>query len=162
MRGVKDPKYSLIECRVVRHQHYGLVMCVVADGSPGYVDRIAISDEPSVPEERWPGVGDVIPCVVLDHLRDGRLRLSCRPRDVAYAAAVSDLEAALTLWRKVRDEGVGRAEVEDFLAPRDAEATLRWALRRPVGSVDHSRVVEIVAEAPGWLVDRLPLRSGAE
>ncbi|MFE0592568.1 hypothetical protein [Micromonospora echinospora] len=161
MSDVKHPEYSLVECRVVRHRHYGLVMRVVPDESPGYVDRIEISDEPSVPTERWPGVGDVIPCVVLGHRRDGRLRLSCRPRDVAYASDVSDLEAALTLWRKVRDEA-GRAEVEDFLASRDAEASLRWALRRPVGSVDHSRAVEIVAEAPGWSVDSLRLRGGAE
>lgn len=104
----------------------------------------------------------MIPCIVLGHRRDGRLHLSCRPRDVAYASAVNDLEAALTLWRKVRDEGVGRAEVEDFLASRDAEATLRWALRRPVGSVDHSRAVGIVAGAPAWLVDRLRLGGGAE
>ncbi|GLY26403.1 hypothetical protein [Micromonospora sp. NBRC 101691] len=48
-----------------------------------------------------------IPCVVPGRRRDGRLHLSCRTRDAAYASAVSDLEAALTLWRKVRDEGAG-------------------------------------------------------
>lgn len=152
----EHPQYSLVECRIVRHQHYGLVVRTVSDHQPGFVDESAISDQPSVPMNEWPGVGATLPCVVLGGTRDGRLRLSSRPRDVALARAGLNVEAALSTWRRIRDEATVEDDLlVDFFESQEALPTLRWALDRPHGSADHSRAIEIAEKAPDWLKRRL-------
>jgi hypothetical protein len=144
--------YSLVECRVTGHRHYGLVVRTVAGDEPGYVDESAISDQPAPAADDWPAVGQVLPCVVLGTRQDGRLRLSCRPRDVALARTVADVPAALTAWRAVRDDP-GR--LGEFLAAADAVPALRWALRQPFGTRDRERAAEIVAAAPAALAGEI-------
>ncbi|MEV6601716.1 hypothetical protein AB0M36_33410 [Actinoplanes sp. NPDC051346] len=150
------PKYSLVECRIARHQHYGLVVRTAPGDQPGFIDESAISDQPYAPVDEWPEVGETLLCVVLGSTRDGRLRLSSRPRDVALARAVVDVEAALSIWRRIRDEAPAETGLlMEFFESQEAVPTLRWALGRPHGSPDHSRAFEIVEKAPDWLRRKL-------
>lgn len=157
MENSEYPKYSLVECRIVGHQHYGLVVRTVPGDRPGYVDESAISDQQYAPMNEWPGVGEALLCVILGDTRDGRLRLSSRPRDVALARAVVDVEATLSIWRRIRDEATAEPDpLVEFLGSQEAVPTLRWALSRPDGSADRLRASEIVEKAPHWLRGQLP------
>lgn len=146
--------YSLVECRIASHQHYGLTVHTIAGNIPGYVDESAISDEDFTPRVCWPSKGERLTCVVLGKAGGGRLRLSSRPRDIELANSVVDVVIALAAWRLARDdeEGVGLAE---FWRLPDVVAVLRWALRRPAHSRDRARAVEIVALAPTAIKDSL-------
>lgn len=156
MENLEYPKYSLVECRIVRHQHYGLVVRTVPGDRPGFIDESAISDQPYAPMSDWPGVGETLLCVVLGGSRDGRTRLSSRPRDVALARAVVDVEAALLVWRRIRDEATLEAgPLAEFFESREAVPTLRWELNRPHESTDHSRASEIFEKAPDCLKRQL-------
>lgn len=142
-------KYSLVECQIVRHQHYGLVVSTILGGRSGFVDESAISDEPYTPSSDWPRVGEELLGVVLGETVDGRLRLSSRPRDVALARAVGDVEVALMAWRQIRDDVNGvESRLSEFLKSSEAVPILRWAKSRPLESIDRVRALEIIAIAP--------------
>jgi len=75
---------------------------------------------------------------------------------VALARAVADVEAALSTWRRIRDEATVEAgHLEEFFESQEAVPTLRWAFCRPHGSADHSRAFEIYQKAPEWLKRQL-------
>ncbi|MGX4735928.1 hypothetical protein [Kitasatospora griseola] len=84
--------------------------------------------------------------------RDGRLRLSARPRDVELARSVADVRAALEVWRAMRDEA---ADAGDVLQTAEAVPVLRWALRHPVGSEERTRAEAVVDRVPEELVRAL-------
>jgi hypothetical protein len=122
-------------------------------GKNGFVDESAISDEPYAPPGDWPRIGELLLCVVLGVTRDGRLRLSSRPRDIELVRAVLNVESALAEWRQVRDDpSGGEGHLRQFLRSRDAVPTLRWAKSRPSGSIDRVRALEIIAKAPESLL----------
>lgn len=149
-------KYSLVECRITRHQHYGLVVRTVPGDQPGFVDSSAISDQPYASPADWPVAGETLMCVILGDTRDGRFRLSSRPRDVALARAVTDVKAVLSTWQGIRDEGIrDEGRLAEFFKSGDAVPTLRWALSGPDGSADQTCASQIVAKAPDWLVKKL-------
>lgn len=157
LMGKQKPEiYSLTDCRIIKHQHYGLVVRTMPGDDPGYVDESAIADQPSLPCDEWPSVGTVLMCVVLGHAREGRLRLSARPRDIRFASAVEDVEQALLMWHHIRDDATSdKVRILDFLETPEAVPILRWALCRPRESTDYSRASEIVREAPEGLARRL-------
>ncbi len=145
----------MIDCQVVRHQHYGLVTTSMEGRVPGYVDASAIGDELSVGMADWPPVGSVIRCVVLGHRRDGRLNLSCRPRDVELVCSVSDIGSSLDQWSVIRDAPAGSGSLLEWVRSSDAVPILRWAFRRPANSVDHRRVAQLIEVAPADLARRI-------
>jgi hypothetical protein len=151
MSTIEPPPYALVECRVVSHQRWGLVIRS-ADGTRGYIDRGDVTDGP-IRAEEWPAVGAHLTCVVVAHRRDGRFQGSARPRDIALVSAVDDPRAALEAWRAIRDDtSAGPGERARFFASPDAAALLRWALRHPAGSPHRTRAAEILADAPEDLV----------
>ncbi|MGW4384404.1 hypothetical protein [Kitasatospora sp. NPDC004531] len=139
------PRYALVDCVVVVHRHYGPVTRTAPGDVPGYVDCLDLSDDPAAGRADWPAVGQQLTCVVLGTTKDGRLRLSARPRDVELVGAVADLPAALATWRAVRDGGGAAAE---FLRADDAVPVLRWALRHPAGSGERTRAEALIERAP--------------
>ncbi|MFB9584891.1 hypothetical protein OG590_36600 (plasmid) [Streptomyces goshikiensis] len=147
--------YSLIECQIVNHQHYGLTVHTIVGNIPGYIDKSAISDEDFTQRVHWPPKGERLTCVVLGQASGGRLRLSSRPRDIELAKSVADVAIALTAWRLVRDDEEGAGGLAKFWQSLDVVAVLRWALCRPAHSVDHVRATEIVASAPAVVKTRL-------
>ncbi|HYS40734.1 MAG TPA: hypothetical protein VEO01_34400 [Pseudonocardiaceae bacterium] len=147
MSSNEDPKYAVVDCTVVGHQAYGLV---VQDdhGRRGFVDSLDIDDE-IVAEHRWPPIGEPIRCVLLGHTRDGRLRLSLRPSDVALVTAVDNAAAALAEWARIRDlENPGVELRQSFYRSGRAADILRWALRRLPNSVDSMRAHQLLLDAP--------------
>lgn len=147
-------KYALVECHVLDHQPYGLSIQVGA-GPRGFVDKADIADGAAAPED-WPRIGESVTCVVLGYARDGRVRASSRPRDVALVRAVSDPGAAISVWIRVRDGGfIDPSDREGFFASPVAVPTLRWALRHRVGSMDRTRASEVLAEAPEDIVRKV-------
>jgi hypothetical protein len=148
MSDIDAPRHPLVECEVTGHRHYGLVVRTVAGDRPGYVDASAISDELFTPADLWPSMGRVLTCVVVGGRRDGRLNLSCRPRDVELARSVADVREALAEWRTIRDEVRVGGRLPEFMRSPDAVAVLRWALRRPADSPDHLGASELLADAP--------------
>jgi hypothetical protein len=151
MTTIEPRPYALIECRVVSHQRYGLVIRT-AGGTRGYIDRGDIADGP-IRADRWPTVGENLTCVVVAHRRDGRFQGSSRRRDIAFVGAVDDPRAALAAWGSIRDdESAGPPEKARFFALPEAVPLLRWALRHATGSPDRRRASEILADAPAELV----------
>ncbi|GHJ13365.1 hypothetical protein TPA0908_13600 [Micromonospora sp. AKA38] len=144
------PRYALVQCEVTGHASYGLVL-QVSGGVRGFVDKVDIADE-AVAFEDWPHVGESLTCVVLGYSRDGRIRASARPRDIALVAAVSDPESALMAWVRIRDQGF--ADSRDrarFIESADAIPVIRWALRHRIGTADWNRASEILSDAPDRL-----------
>jgi hypothetical protein len=155
MSGTEE-RGSLVECRVIKHAPYGLMLRTLPGDEPGYADSDAISDEPRSGTDHWPAVGAKVQCVVIARRRDGRLALSCRPRDVALARAAPDPVSALEAWRRVRDDGSRDPGLRsEFLASENAVPVLRWALRAPEGSPDRTLASEMVATATGPLARRV-------
>src|SRR5947209_8025121 len=94
-------KYTAIECTVVGHQPYGLIVQSEND-ERGFIDSIEISDSPAARGE-WPSKGQRLPCVVLGRTKDGRLRLSARQSDVMLVRTVDNVADALAEWQNIRD-----------------------------------------------------------
>jgi hypothetical protein len=121
-------KYSIVTCNVTSRQHYGLLVRAVESGESGYIDRSDIADG-GIGEDEWPSEGVSLRCVVLGYTRDGRLRLSARPRDVSLSASGINVGEALRDWISVRDAGQSDAQrMTDFLQCTYATSVLRWAL----------------------------------
>ncbi|KDN87209.1 hypothetical protein KCH_10300 [Kitasatospora cheerisanensis KCTC 2395] len=137
-----------MECVVIGHQHYGPRTRTVAGDLPGYVDASVVSDDPGSSREDWPAVGQRLDCVVLGQTRDGRLRLSARPRDIELIRSVAEVRTALTGWRALAEAGDEAAGVREFLRTPEALPTLRWALRHPAGSEDRVRAEAMVERMP--------------
>jgi hypothetical protein len=151
MTDFRVPKYALVQCQVLDHQPYGLLIQAGA-GSRGFVDRADIADGVVAPED-WPRVGESMTCVVLGYARDGRVRASSRPRDVALVRDSREPGGAISAWIRVRDHGFSDpSDKEVFFASPDAVPTLRWALRHRVGSLDQNRALEVLADAPEEIV----------
>lgn len=126
---VNKPKYSVIDCIVSGHRDYGVLVSVPASGEVGYIDRSEIGNS-GMPQSEWPSEGSGVRCVLLGYTRDGRLRLSSRPRDVDLAETVPDLAGALRHWIAVRDAGVAdEGAMSQFLGSSYAIPVLRWAMR---------------------------------
>ena len=140
-------RYALVQCQVFDHQPYGLLV-QTGDGQRGFVDSGDIADEPVSPD-RWPRIGESLPCVVMGYARDGRVRANSRPSYVAFIGATTDPELAISNWIRIRDDGFrDPAERATFFGSPAAAPTLRWALRQFAGSVDRARAAEILADAP--------------
>lgn len=147
-------RFTLIDCDVTGHQHYG-VLFRTAEGRPGFIDSLEISDQETDPSE-WPSVGERITCVVLGETRDGRLRASARASDVDLVRAEPDARQALSEWQRIRDAGfVDSSESDAYVASARGKAILRWAIRRRQSSKDYARAREILASAPATLRDEL-------
>ena len=138
------PRYTLVDGEVTGRQDYGLIVRA-ADNRPGFVDSADIADEP-VPQEEWPSTGTRLRGVVLGVTRDGRLRLSLRPRDVTLVESVPDPAGALRTWHALRrgDPDTVRA----FQGSVEARALLRWALAHPAGSPDRELGERLLTRPP--------------
>jgi len=137
------PRYSLVESTVRGHAGYGLVVRSV-DGEDGFVDSGHIANGPLATED-WPAVGQRIWGVVLGYARDGRLRLSTAPNDVALARS-TDLAVAMLAWRDLREADERYlATARDFLQRPDATAVLRWAVTGPYRAEGRAAAVRLLA-----------------
>ncbi|MFD7639405.1 hypothetical protein ACFV4P_02005 [Kitasatospora sp. NPDC059795] len=145
MKSSDFAKGDLVECVVVTHRHYGPNTRTVVGGAPGFIDSTDVSDDPA--DRDWPPVGRRLACLVLGDTKDGRLRLSCRPRDVELGRSVADVVAAVAAWRTVCD-AESEVAVGEFLRTADAGPTLRWALRHPAGAW-RTRAEAMVERASG-------------
>ena len=140
-------KYAIVNCVVVSHQHYGLVVQSDA-GRRGFVDRIDIADTATEAAE-WPAVGDNIRGVVLGLTQDGRIRLSIRRMDIDLVESLHDPTQALREWQKIETaRNNDPAIIEGFLQSSNARTLLRWALKRPPQSEDHVRALVVLEVAP--------------
>jgi hypothetical protein len=140
-------RYDVVVCGVSGHQPYGLVI-QVGDGPRGYIDSADIADEP-VSADRWPAVGEALPCVVLGYTRDGGVRACSSPSYVAFIEGVSDPHRAISTWTRVRDGGFNDPDDRaEFFASPDTVPILRWALRPRADSLDRTRASEILGGAP--------------
>lgn len=142
-------KYSIVDCEVVSHRDFGLIVRSMEGGS-GYIDVMDISDERLAPD-RWPLPGQLISCVVLGYTRDGRMRLTARGGDIALVRNVADVASAIAEWETVRDASSSATGVGDFFQSGNAIALLRWALLRPRSSMDWKRASTLLRSAPEWI-----------
>src|SRR5689334_12700076 len=145
--GAKATKYAVVECIVVRHQHYGL-MVQLGTGDKGFVDQLEIADFPMQADE-WPAVGDRIRAVVLGSNQDGRLRLSARRRDIVLIESSMDPASALEEWQRVKNSDSSEAELlAQFYRSSNARALLRWALSHDPSTAEYMRAREVLSLAP--------------
>lgn len=141
-------RHSIVNCIVTGHRAYGVLVRDPESGEGGYIDRSDIADS-GLPQSEWPGEGSLIRCVVLGYTRDGRLRLSSRPRDVNLAEAVPDLTVALQSWVEARKAGESNEQyMRSFLRKPYALPVLRWAIRDRPNSENY--------KAARWAAEILP------
>jgi hypothetical protein len=88
-------RFDIIDCVVTAHAPWGLVV-ETPSGEHGYIDSDGISDRMQSADS-WPGVGQVMPAVVLGCLRDGRVRLAAKPSYLAYVRSAVDINASQEL-----------------------------------------------------------------
>lgn len=151
MSEVRRPRYAIIEVEVVGHQSFGVV---VRDGSgrKGSIDRYELFDSQSA-EDVWPPVGAWIRAVVLGYYRDGRVRLSSRPRDLLLTESVDDPAVSLDRWKMLDHvDGVAKRE---FYGLREARPLLAWALAHAPGSDEYEKALRVISSGPEIFSDLL-------
>jgi hypothetical protein len=144
-------KYELIECNVVAHASYGLII-ESTSGERGYIDTADIGDTP-LERKDWPSVGRTITGVAIGYRRDGRLVISARPSDIALVRAAVDIQGTMNEWARLRraDEEYTRAK-DSMTTSDDAEVVLRWALSRSRLSPEPGVALRALANAPSSLL----------
>jgi predicted RNA-binding protein with RPS1 domain len=144
------PKYTVIECTVIGHRSYGLIVRLDS-GESGFVDRSYIADTVLSIDE-WPRVNTRIRGILLGYTRDGRVRVSARRRDRVLIESLNNPESALHEWQMIESSTVDDTERRrEFYRSPNAHALLKWALANPSNSVARQRAVELIAEAPSDL-----------
>jgi hypothetical protein len=145
---MSSERYSVITCDVTGRLHYGLLVRAVESGEAGYIDRAELGNSP-LTEEEWPVDGTSLRCVVLGYTRDGRLRLSSKPRDVSLSESGINVREALGHWISVRDAGESHPEgMVEFLRLSYATSILSWALQDRPSSANY--------KIARWAVSLLP------
>lgn len=140
-------RYSIVDCVVVGHQPYGLIV-QSGTGVRGFIDRMDISDIPAA-EDEWPALGTQVHGVVLGHARDGRLRLSARRMDKELLETLADPVRVLREWEAVKQASSSDVTItEGLYKSSDGRAVLRWALKHPSHSAEHMAALDILATAP--------------
>jgi predicted RNA-binding protein with RPS1 domain len=148
------PKYAIVTCMVTSRPDFGIFVEEIGSRQAGFVDTTDMAD--SVDQFSGPPeTGDNIRAVVLGRTRDGRLRLSMRPRDLKLVAALHDPEAAFLEWRNIERNLEDRWIKEKFYGSPNAVALLDWALSHPTHSSAHKQATNLLSGAPAALHARL-------